>query len=150
MKNIVVVDIDGTLSVVGERRRYIEREPQNWDAFYDDPFDDDPIPEMCEFVRGLTKTYEIIFCTSRRESVRQKTQIWLQRCLGMSPQNYTLIMRSAADERPDVVSKIDTFTTETTPEERSAVSFVLDDSEAMAEAWKTAGYTCLHVVIGDR
>lgn len=150
MRNIVVVDIDGTLSVVGERRKYIAGEPKDWARFYADKFDDDPIPEVCDLVRELAKTYSILFCTSRSECARQRTQLWLHRHLGMSPQDYTLIMRAPADERPDVVSKIDTFMAETTPEERNAVSFVLDDSEAMAVAWETAGYTCLHVVVGDR
>lgn len=150
MKNIVVVDIDGTLSVVGERRKYIEQEPKDWRRFYADKFDDEPIPEVCGLVRELSRTYSIIFCTSRSECVRQQTQLWLQRHLAMSPRDYTLIMRASSDERPDVESKIDSFVAETTAVERNATSFVLEDSPAMAEAWKAAGYTCLQVVVGDR
>ena len=67
MKNIVVVDIDGTLSVVGERMKYIEQEPKDWRRFYADKFDDEPIPEVCGLVRELSRTYSIIFCTSRSE-----------------------------------------------------------------------------------
>lgn len=150
MKNIIVVDIDGTLSVVGDRRKYIEREPKDWGRFYADSFDDIPISETCDLVRELKKSYAVIFCTSRSECVRQQTQLWLHRYLGMSPQDYTLIMRAATDERPDVVSKIDAFVAETTPEERDRVSFVLEDSEAMAEAWERSGYTCFRVVVGNR
>ena len=72
MRNIVVVDIDGTLSVVGERRKYIAGEPKDWARFYADKFDDDPIPEVCDLVRELAKTYSILFCTSRSECARPK------------------------------------------------------------------------------
>lgn len=141
-KNIAVIDIDGTLCIVGERRKYIEQFPHDWEAFYADSFDDQPIPAVCDLVRRLGGAYEIMFCTSRRESVRQKTQLWLHRHLGMTPQDYTLIMRRTNDRRPDVFSKIETFTNETTEEERTRVAFVVEDSPAMAVMWRQFGYQC--------
>lgn len=144
-RKIVVIDIDGTLCVVGDRRKYMEQDQPDWDAFYRDDFDDLPIGTVCDFVRSLSKHYEIFFCTSRRETVRQKTQIWLQRNLCMSPKDYTLIMRSDSDHRPDVISKIDTFTQETTEDERADVAFVIEDSLDMAYRWRQLGYRCFHV-----
>lgn len=145
IKSIAVIDIDGTLCVVGERRKYMEQFPQDWEAFYADSFDDQPIPAVCDLVRRLADTYDIIFCTSRRESVREKTQMWLQRHLGMTPQDYTLIMRQGIDRRPDVLSKVDTFTQETTEEERANVAFVVEDSPAMAVMWRQFGYRCFQI-----
>lgn len=145
IRDIAVIDIDGTLCVVGDRRKYLEQIPQDWEAFYADSFDDQPIPCVCDFVRTMAKSYDIIFCTSRRESVRQKTQMWLQRNLAMSPRDYTLIMRSNIDLRPDVVSKIDTFNQETTDEERNRVHFIIEDSVEMAGAWRKYGYRCFQV-----
>lgn len=142
-RHIAIIDLDGTLCVVGDRRKYMEQFPQDWEAFYADSFDDQPIPAMCDLVLLLAGAYEIIFCTSRRESVRQKTQIWLQKQLGMTPQDYTLIMRSNSDRRLDVLSKVDTFTQTTTEEERTRVAFVVEDSPAMAVMWRHAGYRCL-------
>ena len=141
-KNIAVIDIDGTLCIVGERRKYLEQFPQNWEAFYADSFDDQPIPAVCDLVRRLAANYEIVFCTSRRESVRQKTQMWLERYLDMTPQDYTLIMRRNNDRRPDVFSKIKTFNSETTEEERTRIAFVVEDSPAMAVMWRQFGYRC--------
>jgi hypothetical protein len=63
----------------------------------------------------------------------------------LSPKDYTLIMRPNSDNRPDVVSKIDSFTQETTEYERSHVAFVLEDSLAMAHRWRELGYRCFHV-----
>lgn len=145
MKSIAVIDIDGTLSIVGDRRKYIEQFPQDWERFYDDDFNDLPIRTVCDFVRTIAKSYDIMFCTSRRECARQKTQLWLQRNLAMSPQDYTLIMRPNADRRPDVHSKIDTFTKETTDAERANVAFVIEDSLAMADRWRRFGYKCFQV-----
>lgn len=135
-KPIAVVDIDGTIAEVGARGRYFEQNPIDWDAFYQDSFDDKPIRNVCEFVRLMRKEYDIFFCTARRESVRDKTQMWLRKHLGFEPSDYTLIMRSNDDVRPDYVQKIENFTAETTEEERARVGFVIDDSTTMAVMWK--------------
>lgn len=142
----MVVDIDGTLAQVGPRRRLLETTPVDWDTFYRDAFDDEPIPEICRMVRELAKSYEVVFCTSRRETVRQATQLWLRRHLEMEPADYTLIMRNDADARPEVVSKIDTFNQETTIDERRAVAFVLEDNPSVANGWRLAGYRCLQIL----
>lgn len=55
-------------------------------------------------------------------------------------------MRDNSDLRPDIVSKIDSFYQETTPEERASVAFVLEDSRAMAQTWRGIGYRCLQVL----
>ena len=54
-RKIVVIDIDGTLCVVGDRRKYMEQDQPDWDAFYRDDFDDLPIGTACDFVRNLSK-----------------------------------------------------------------------------------------------
>ena len=53
MKRIVVVDIDGTISQVGERLKYLKQEPKDWDSFYNDCFEDEPIEEMIDLVYSL-------------------------------------------------------------------------------------------------
>lgn len=146
MRQIIVVDIDGTLALVGPRQKLLERTPVDWNTFYKDAFDDEPIPEVCRMVRELAKSYEVIFCTSRRETVREATQLWLKRYLGMEPFAYTLIMRSNEDSRPENVSKIDTFNQKTTIDERMSVAFVLEDSPAVVNSWCQAGYRCLQIL----
>ena len=63
----------------------------------------------------------------------------------MSPKDYTLIMRSDSDHRPDVISKIDAFTQETTEADRANIAFVIEDSLDMAYRWRQLGYLCFHV-----
>lgn len=135
-KPIAVIDIDGTIAEVGTRGRYFEQNPIDWDAFYRENFDDKPIANVCDFVKRMRNEYEIIFCTARRECVRQQTQEWLLKNLGFQPADYTLIMRENGDTRPDYVQKIDNFIQETTSEERERVGFVIDDSLTVATCWR--------------
>ena len=78
MKNTVIVDIDGTISKVGDRLKYLQESPKNWDAFYDACFEDEPILEVVDLVKVLSNEYRIVFCTGRRESTRKDTSKWLK------------------------------------------------------------------------
>lgn len=142
---IAIIDIDGTIAKVGNRGQYLEQCPIDWSAFYKDSFDDEPIRNVCYFVKLLQKECDIFFCTSRREVVRDKTQQWLKNHLGMEPSDYELIMRQAGDDRPDYISKIDNFIIHTTQEERSRVKFVLEDSMTVAWHWRQQGFTTYQV-----
>lgn len=145
-KPIAIIDIDGTICEVGPRKRFLAQNPPDWEAFYADEFDDRPIDRVCDFVRFLATKYDVFFCTSRRESVRQKTQLWIKRHLGMEPKDYDLIMRANSDIRPDTVSKIRTFRESTTEEEQGRVQLVLEDSPAVAAMWQAKfGYLCMVV-----
>lgn len=77
-KNIIICDIDGTISRVGDRLKYLKQTPTDWDAFYSACFDDEPIEEICKLINDLESSgYEIIFCTGRRELVREQTREWI-------------------------------------------------------------------------
>ena len=63
----MVVDIDGTISEVGlRRRRLLEQSPVDWEAFYRDNFEDLPKRDVCSFVQFNARQMEVFFCTSRR------------------------------------------------------------------------------------
>lgn len=146
LRPIAVIDIDGTIAKVGERAELLKCNPVDWERFYADSFDDEPIPSVCRMVLSLSRRCEIFFCTSRSNRVRRKTQLWLLKTLGMTPEDYTLIMRADGDDRPDYIQKIDDFCAETTEEERNRVECVIDDSFAVAWHWKKLGYTCYNVL----
>lgn len=134
---IAIVDIDGTVAKVPTRRlRILSNPPVDWTAFYNDDFDDEPLSAGINLVWAIRDKMELFFCTSRRECVRQKTQLWIQKHLGLSPQEYTLIMRANDDLRPDYVQKIENFKAETTPEEKERVAFVVDDSNTCCWMWR--------------
>jgi uncharacterized HAD superfamily protein len=144
MKKIVVVDIDGTVSKVGERLKYLKSKKPNWDKFYDSCFEDEPIQEVIDLVKVLEKNYDIVYCTGRRESVRAITHNWLiNRGLLVDK----LLMRPNEDKRHD---------TEVKPEQLSnagillqEIAFVLEDRDTMVAKWRGLGLKCLQVNYGD-
>ena len=81
MRPVAVIDIDGTISKVGDRLKYLQQTPKDWDNFYDACFDDEPIRETCDLVTALSLNCNIVFCTGRSERVRNKTEEWLDEFL---------------------------------------------------------------------
>ena len=79
MSKIVVCDIDGTISKVGNRIKYLEQSPKDWDAFYGACGEDKPIVPIIKLVENLMHStmYQIVLCTGRRESCREDTFKWL-------------------------------------------------------------------------
>jgi phosphoglycolate phosphatase-like HAD superfamily hydrolase len=151
MRKIVIVDIDGTISKVGERLKYLKQEPKDWDSFYKDCFEDEPIPAIIELVKNLDKAgYLIIFCTGRREQCRAKTIMWLRRYMGKFAYN-AMFMRANNDEREDWEVKpemLDNILRRSKIDKRQ-IAFILEDRTSMVKKWRELGYTCLQVADGD-
>ena len=141
----VIVDIDGTVSEVGDRLKYLKETPVNWDAFYEACFEDKPIQSMVDLVNILSKHYHIVFVTGRRESVRTKTEYWIED--HFDKLSFVVLMRPNNDIRHDTHVKpeqllkygIDT----------SDVAFILEDRNSMVKEWRTRGFKCLQVSEGD-
>ena len=149
-KDIVICDIDGTISQVGERLRYLQETPPDWDSFYEDCFDDEPIVEMCLLVRSLRKAgYNIIFCTGRRDSVRDRTEAWIKRYVSEDFTIPRILMRPTADHRHDTEVKPELLQRHLTEAERQRIAFILEDRDSMVEKWRELGYRCLQVAKGD-
>ena len=144
-KDIVLVDIDGTIAKVGDRLKYLQQEPKDWDSFYEHCDEDEPIEDIIRVVKDLYFCgYNIVFCTGRRESVRNKTMEWIKKYLNFNPCGYRLLMRKDNDWRHDTIVKplmLDFPASE--------VLFVLEDRNSMVKRWRELGYTCLQVNDGD-
>ena len=148
LKKIVVVDIDGTIAKVGDRIKYLEQTPKDWDSFYAACNEDKPILPIIKLVNLLAFEYDIVFLTGRRESEREKTRIWI-----MGNMSYTLYANSPILMRPDGDFRHDTVVK---PEEllRSGypydlIELVLEDRNSMVAKWRELGLTCLQVAEGD-
>ncbi len=149
MKRVVIVDIDGTISKVGERLKYLNQEPKDWDSFYNDSFEDEPIIEIVDLVYDLyLQRYQLVFCTGRRESCREKTINWFNKYFEPEVAKFSkLLMRPNKDHRHD---------TEIKPEllknagiELDSIAFVLEDRNSMVKKWRELGLICLQVAEGD-
>ena len=145
-KNIVVVDIDGTIAKVGDRLKYLQQEKKDWDAFYEHCDEDEPIKDIIELIELMQiHEYNIVFCTGRRESVRKKTEYWLFKniwCL----REYKLLMRKDGNWRHDTEVKPELLQKAgITPDK---VYFILEDRDSMVAKWRELGYRCLQVADG--
>lgn len=144
MKNIVVVDIDGTIAKVGDRLKYLQQEKKDWDSFYDHCDEDEPITDIIDVVQALYwDDYKIVFCTGRRESVRFKTLVWIQKnCIS----EFDLLMRPDGDHRHDAEVKPELLATSGyTPDK---VLCIFEDRDSMVAKWRELGYRCLQVAEG--
>lgn len=149
-KDIIICDIDGTIAVVGERLRYLQHKPVDWEAFYNDCFEDEPIEEICSLVESMFGAgYKIIFLTGRRSSVEDKTRAWIDNHLPKLKGCYTLLMRDNGDYRHDVEVKPEKLMRSLSPGELERIAFFLEDRNSMVAKWRELGYRCLHVAEGD-
>ena len=145
--NIIVVDIDGTIAKVGDRLKYLQQEKKDWDAFYEHCDEDEPIDEMCQLVADLfVLGRDIVFCTGRRESVREKTKNWLTQNV-ISTYDDELLMRKDGDWRHDTEVKPELLQKAgITPDD---VYIILEDRDSMVAKWRELGYRCLQVNDGN-
>lgn len=149
-KDIIVCDIDGTISVVGERLKYLHQTPVDWDTFYNDCFEDEPITEMCALVEAMFQQgYKIIFLTGRRASVECKTRDWINKHLPKLNGCYTLLMRNNGDHRHDVEVKPEKLQQSLTQGAFERIAFILEDRNSMVAKWREMGLRCLQVAEGE-
>lgn len=147
MKNIIVVDIDGTISKVGDRIKYLQQDKKDWDSFYEHCDEDDVHIDIMTLVQTLYDDgyYDIVFCTGRRESCREKTAKWLAKYSNIN--EYTLIMRPNYDFRHDTEVKPELLKEYNITPDR--VLFILEDRDSMVAKWRELGYRCLQVAEGN-
>lgn len=145
MKKIVIVDIDGTLSLVGERVNHLNENPPNWKSFYARCGEDEPVNEIIDLVNVLCQNYRIILCTGRTESCRADTEKWFieNGFIEFS----TMLMRPDGDHRHDVELKPELL--EKAGINLDDIAFVLEDRNSMVAKWRTMGLICLQVAEGN-
>ena len=142
-KEIVVFDIDGTLSILGNRLQYIKKEPKDWDSFYKACGEDLPNRPVVDLCRSLSKDFDIHYVTGRVESVRDLTLNWLAENY-LPNQTERLLMRPDADSRddhevkPELIAPI-----------RSSIKLIFEDRSSVVKVWREMGIPCLQVADGD-
>ncbi len=147
MTKKVIVDIDGTISKIGDRLKYLNQDPPDWDQFYAHCDEDEPIQPIIDLLEDIDFFHDIYFFTGRRESCRAKTEQWIYDYLHWENDNYKMYMRRDGDHRHD---------TEVKPEfldqaklNIANVAFILEDRNSMVKKWRELGFTCLQVCDGN-
>ena len=142
----VIFDIDGTLSIVGDRVQYLQQVPKNWDGFYaacDKDLPNMPIVELAKAILANAdyNKYAFFIVTGRREALRRKTIVWLE---SLDLEWDELLMRPDGDFRHDIIVK---------PELLSSFdiddAIVFEDRASMVKTWRSMGYTCCQVAEGN-
>ena len=140
-----VFDIDGTLSLVGDRVGELHRDPPNWDAFYERCGEDEPHAGIVELFKDLRETdAEIVLLTGRRESVRKHTTKWLRK-QGIFADDYRALLM-----RPDGNVKHDTIVKPALLKDAGVEPIVIfEDRDQMVTHWRGLGFCCCQVAKGD-
>jgi acid phosphatase class B len=142
---IVIFDIDGTLSIVGDRLKYLEQASPDWDAFYGACGEDAVNDAIWEIYAGMVEMgHEIYFVTGRRESCRKDTISWMLRNHIECQNDKHLLMRKDSDLRHDTEVK-----PELIEDFKSDILVIFEDRNSMVKKWRELGYTCLQVADGD-
>ena len=140
---IVIFDIDGTLSIVGDRLKYLQLTPPDWDAFYNACGEDYLNEPIWSIWRAMRENHTVLFVTGRRESCRADTLDWMKRHLITCPTEY-LLMRKDGDLRHDTEVK-----PELIEDFKDTILVIFEDRSSMVKKWRELGYTCVQVAEGD-
>ena len=142
---MIIFDLDGTLSIVGNRIKFLQQKNKDWDSFYEACDQDEVNEPVANILHAIyvANTQLIKIVTGRRESVRQKTLDWLE-SNGIYVKSENLHMRKNGDFRHDTIVKpelIQPFASE--------IECIFEDRKSMVDKWREMGYCCLQVADGD-
>lgn len=140
-KKAVIVDIDGTMSHIGNRS------PYDGEKCSGDISD----PTVQHLVHLLNEDgFQIIFLSGREGSkiAESETRKWIDQHAPMSIKgNYILYMRKEGDHRKDYIIKKELYEENIVAE--WDVMFALDDRDQVVDLWRSMGIKCLQVEDGN-
>jgi len=141
--NVYIFDIDGTLSDASHRMHHIQKDPKDWDAFFDACADDPPHGHIVSLAVTLAKHTPIIFVSGRAERCRNATASWLAR-YGLGGQLY---MRADGDHAPD--TDIKSAVLDLILAQGNVLIMAFDDRDSVVKMWRERGVPCAQVAPGD-
>lgn len=133
----VMVDIDGTLALHGDRDPY---DPTRY-------HEDLPNRGVIAMVHAAyAGGFAVLYCSGRDETYRDVTADWIARHVGRRPHKRHLVMRPAGDKRNDAVVKLELFDKHI--RYGYDVVCVFDDRDRVVKAWRGIGLTVMQVAEG--
>jgi len=132
----VLVDIDGTVALMGDRSPY-DMSRVSFDR---------PNHAVITAVRAMHAFgHHIVFCSGRTDDGRADTEAWLAKHVAVPYE--ALFMRRTGDIRKDSIVKVEIFEREI--RHRWAVTGVFDDRNQVVRAWREIGLTVFQVAEGN-
>lgn len=147
---LIIFDLDGTLADCTQRLHHLQKEPADWDGFYDDCHRDSVIQAVrsvwwaCKYFSYSNDEMKVRLeiWTGRDERVYPKTFAWLDANeFGVYDK---IRMRPSGDHRPDYELK-EQWLHEVGAEN---IAFVFEDRNQVVEMWRRNGVTCFQVADG--
>lgn len=145
-KNIIVSDLDGTISLDTHRNHHLNKPDgtRDWDTYFslcaaDEP--NEPIIHLLNMYRD--RNYLIYILSGRSETMKEVTMRWLH------------VYRVPCDlimMRPEKCREQDNFLKLQWVEDlgiKEKIHLVLEDRTRVVEAWRQCGFTCLQVAPGN-
>ena len=147
----IVFDLDGTLANTDHRLHHIQKDPKDWDAFFDACGNDLPILENRAIFRALRYMgHTLLIWSGRSEGldreVRNMTIKWLRRN-GIILPDWRLRMRQYGDHRPD--DELKRVWLQEARMNNAAPTLVFEDRKRVVDMWRREGITCHQVAPGD-
>jgi len=147
-KDIVIVDLDGTLSDPEHRRHYLKGPKKNWNRFLDLAVDD-PVKEFTKrVVVALTeKDNEIHILSGRHKKYLQASEWWLKH--HKIPYDYIDLPRGESNSHiKDSILKSEWLDSKGKSFE-DRIACCIDDRDQVVEMWRSRGLVCWQVAEGN-
>lgn len=131
----VMVDVDGTIALHGDRDPYDETRCH----------EDLPNTAVIEMVRAAYRSgFVVLFCSGRTENCRPATEAWIAEHVQVPAAG--LFMRTPGDRRGDDEIKLELFDKHI--RHNYDVVCVFDDRDRVVKAWRRIGLTVMQVAEG--
>lgn len=137
MRKTVVIDLDGTLSDLTHRLKFLEQKPKDWDGFFGNVLGDDENYWCAVLMECLAARYEIVIVSGRPERTREDTIKWLDQHSVVY--NELVLVRKDGDRAPDDLLK-EQWLQKYGPEN---IIFAVDDRQRVVDMWRRNGVICL-------
>lgn len=142
MQDCIIVDIDGTIALKGDRS------PYDWSRVGEDEPNTPILKLVSLFSIGhkvlTSEVIRVVFVSGRDSVCRKQTEMWLDHHFGSYDH---LFMRTEGDTRKDSIVKEELYRAHI--EGKLNVLFVLDDRQQTVDKWRELGLTCLQVAPGN-
>lgn len=145
MKEVIIVDLDGTLTDCEHRVHHVHSKPKDWQSFNRGMVHDE-LNIWCSKLISSMKSNgtETILLTGRGEEFRKETESWLQ---DKGITYLHLFMRGVDDHRPDCEIKKEIYQSKIAPKFKTL--FVVEDRKSVVKMWREINLTCLQCDWGD-
>jgi len=150
-KEVVILDLDGTLALIDERRAYSVKPNGKLDyKKFHDPNNikmDKPNWPIIDIARMFNRAnFHVFIFSGRSDKCKAETIKWLEK-YQVPYSKLTMRPHKTLGFVPD--EKLKRIFLKEAPFEQDQIHCVIDDRQKVVDMWRSLGLTCLQVAPGD-